>query len=421
LQLMEFFAKESIDIMESFYIKSEFSKFDPHVGETLCQIRAYRNLWLAFDNSSSITSDKLEELAKIKVIYHFVKQSISNFRMLIANKSSKYNKELDGHEELEAFLKRNNLLFDISKNLFFLITSRFLTIFSIKDANNSPIAIDFEKLINELKIAKSFARRMVRNFQENLAQISCDFIINLLHELPELRKIKQILPYLQVVDEQNRKIFPCYEVTKILLTHLWKNKRQVFVIVHRYLHNKEVDKIPMLFIPKMNNYDFELYSGSYQQINLLNPFFIIRGMILYDNSDSIESPIEFITRFTRLGITNILLANMAKHPQFSAKELDFISDNPYKFFLHDQASLPAGFEGRVVQNVPINARSEAKYAVIELEAELLAMKQLARQEGCCIESPKLFFVKHIYCDTLKNQLSKNDFLNILHGISELSY
>lgn len=51
LKLLRFFTSKLINALESFYIKHNVHEFDPHVGETSCQIRAYQVLVF----SSSIT------------------------------------------------------------------------------------------------------------------------------------------------------------------------------------------------------------------------------------------------------------------------------------------------------------------------------------------------------------------------------
>ena len=47
LKLLNFFIEEMMEAIDLFYIQKRYDLFDPHVGDTLCQIRAYKILLLA--------------------------------------------------------------------------------------------------------------------------------------------------------------------------------------------------------------------------------------------------------------------------------------------------------------------------------------------------------------------------------------
>ena len=49
LHFTDFFLEEIIAAIELFFLKKEFQKFDAHVGDTLCQIRAYKILLMAWE------------------------------------------------------------------------------------------------------------------------------------------------------------------------------------------------------------------------------------------------------------------------------------------------------------------------------------------------------------------------------------
>ncbi len=82
LHLIAFFTKTAIDALNNFYFKKDFSKFDPHVGETLCQIRAYKIVML-----SSKVRDKVKliavqsEIKRLGSFYRLTKERLAFFQM----------------------------------------------------------------------------------------------------------------------------------------------------------------------------------------------------------------------------------------------------------------------------------------------------------------------------------------------------
>ncbi|MBL4647812.1 MAG: hypothetical protein JKY13_02480, partial [Gammaproteobacteria bacterium] len=45
-----------------------------------------------------------------------------------------------------------------------------------------------------------------------------------------------------------------------------------------------------------------------------------------------------------------------------------------------------------------------------LETTLLARQKKAQHNGCCKEKPHLFYLKHVFCDTIAKQLKKHAFI-----------
>lgn len=408
LRFLNFFINEIVESIKLFFVDKKLISFDSHVGETLCQIRAYKTLLIAKNKDDFQADLNLENFRKIK---QKIKQKILDFTLRIKNKNGRYDRFLDQAETINEFLARSDLIFDLPQDVFYLVQSKILASYSIRDEFNLPIAINYEQLSQKLGCGKTMAKKIARYFQSNLSNASCEFIGMLLNDLPELFELRKILPYIKLVDNHRRNVLPCYEVTRVLMLHIHQAGCPILMIVHRqFQDNKDFDTIPLLFVPSKINNDFELCQDLYSD-NLENPCFVIRGITCYADDKIIESHAELISRFTKIGLCQIILANMAKHPQFSAEEFDFLSDDPYKFLLE---SKELDFD-KCVHYKKLNIKTLLNYGeLIELllqrVGELLKMQHFAELYGCCERNSTLFFVKHIYCDVLKNQLSKNFYI-----------
>lgn len=389
LRLLDFFVGKLIETITAFYIENKFSEFDPHVGDTLCQIRAYMMLSIANSELSSRLESTRREVARLKNIQQLIKQKIAEFENLINTKSSKYNKVLDSSEQLDKFLDVNGLVFNITEEHYFITQARLLTLFSKVDAQGISRGIHYDKLCHEAGISKTLAKRMMHNYQQNISSLSCQFIFRLLNELPGHRELQLLLHRLQYTDKDKRNVLPCYPVTQILMAHILSKQFPVLIMIERQ-HNvfdQLDDKMQyFLFAPTKEGNDFELCPNIYP-FYFEKPCIVVKGALR--STLTMEPEAEFLDRFMRLGLTKILLANMAKHPQYSAHEFEAISVNPYQGLLSNPMAL---------------SETEAMAASL-LEQELIAMQSVAEQEGCCMDNPALFLVKHILCDTPENQLS----------------
>lgn len=400
LKFVNFFVDEIIEAIQSFYFDRKFIDFDSHIGDTLCQIRAYKNLLLSNNKDNNDTTFQIYTyLEKYKNIKEFIEDKIKVYQSLIDNKCGKYESLLDKPELIESFLNKNSLIFEIPKDLAYLLQNNILSRYSIRGELNSTLGIDHEKLMEKLDCGKTLASKFAKHFQANIAKISCDFIKLLVMDIPEVSYFNRISSYVELIDNNKRNIFPCYEVTKILLMHIQKKRHPVLLIAHRESKNG-TDSIPLLFFPSLDGKNFELRQDLFTTISS-NACIIIRGTTIYN--DLLEPESKFIKRIVQIGLTQLVLCNMAKHPQYSAQEFEFISENPYNSKRMRKNKYTSNRFCRENQDF----EHEVEYTEIieilaEREKELKKMQELASLIGCCKENPTLFFIRHIYCDTLKN-------------------
>lgn len=89
-----------------------------------------------------------------------------------------------------------------------------------------------------------------------------------------------------------------------------------------------------------------------------------------------ETHAEYIQRFNDVGLVQVILMNMAGHPQYSGKLLSDMKENPFQDLI----------------------------CVGDFEARFLKLKNSSTEKGCTITNPSLYFIRHIFCDYAFNQL-----------------
>jgi len=370
--------------LKSFFIERNLTAFDPHVGESCCQARAYKLLLMSsklhlldleasmvlghidaiFERFNSFTEEQLTEICNFKTV------SLRNFIHLL---------EID---------------FCFSEDIYFLYVAFFLTKFK---KNLSPVDshIDYQFLCENLKISRKFSIKLIRFYQIEISEISCNFIYALAKEIND--ESIDLLLLSHRVDDNGRKVLPSFLLTKIILKHLQINNSPIIVRVDRFVSNLHLDSIYIYY--SYTTGELELQSTE-KHINSKNKLCIcVHGEIKC--IDKLESRQEYLQRFRHVGIITILLANMAKHPQYSGTNLELFRERPYRAFAH------TGDYQKDLLNIN--------------EFELVSMQNIAPKIGCCEESKHLFFTKHIYCDSISNvsnyafskNKEKNEFYSLI--------
>lgn len=372
LNLIRFLLSEMIQSLKSFYKDNQLKEFDPHVGDTLCQIRAYQ--FCLMKENNLLVEDKIDRLNSI------LKKSQGAIEEFNSSKNSHnhYNKTLDKKESLVNFLETHSLLFKIDVPTSLLIQARILTTYS-KIENKISKGIEYEKLCEKNSLTKTLAKKLMHHFQVNLTKQSCDFVKNLSLEY-SVNRYEKTLNSLKLIDGDKRHIYPCYLVTKILLNSALNKNTAILVRVEKsYIKNAKPDFL--LFVPNKASTDFDLRQDLYH-LYFDRPCVVIFGTTSNDyNTPPARSLISYINQFETTGLKKIILANMATHPQYSAQEFENFGYNPY--------------QACNLKN--LNTTDT-------LETEFLELKEFGEKAGCSLNNDALFLVKHIFCDYPRNQL-----------------
>lgn len=365
LSLIALILQELIESIQDFYLKNKFTAFDPHVGESLCQIRACKLLDIYFESgvSTAVIAEQKEFVTQLQSL-------LSKTRNLL---DQNHDEVLDWDTTVASYLNKHQLNILISHDLFFLMISRFLTKFrKINELENTMI--DYSKLISSWKVSKNICRRIIHQYQKHLSRYSYEYIERKASQTQVidsefLRKLKQ-------EDDDARCTLPCYLVTKVLLADLKeKNANMLFVV-----RNEHTLKLTTLFF-KYNNIEEKFISCSAPTSDdLKQPCFVLHGI---STSNATEEEYKII--FNKIGVEKIIGLDSASHPQHSGKKLAHLKANPF---------------------LPIIADIDEKISRLAMnnEAQFLSLKERSEQLGCNRLNYELIFIRHIFCDRLDSQL-----------------
>lgn len=359
------------------FITGNLLAFDPQVGENLCQIRAYKIIhlskqWLC---STKRIAELLQEIERFKSYKHTIEKVINEWENALKQVAT-YSNSLDAVEKTSQFLSRHQLLFPLHEELAFIIACYFLTHFSIRK-DNIPIAVNLEHIVREFHISKYRAKRLTHRYQQLICELGCEFILKIAQELPIQLGYADILPKLCQIADENRMVLPCYPVSEIIFYHSIQQKIPVLLIVKRINQSSAIhsDLVYFLLLGQEESTDYDLVS--------CNPYLaehclIVTGEMLHDNHESIR---HYIHRVLRENPLKIILANTASHPQYSGKRLEALRSDPFSL-------------------IPNNA------LMTRHARNLTHLRFFALEAGCSKEKQTLFFLRHIYVNKLKDEITQ---------------
>lgn len=377
IELMEQVLKK-LHIALTCFEKKELYRFDAQVGETLCQIRAYKIYYLA----SYATPQFMETIRTLKSdITHGMENlaiQAEYYRYLLKVHKSQRPESVRAPVTLAEFLSESGCIIPLSVDALFLYMSHFLCHYHLVDDDNIPMAIDFSQLSNELALSRSLAKKLGHFYQKRLSELSCDFIFKLVKELPDAHELESILPLMHHQSDEGRMVLPCFCVTEIIVLHMIENEANLVLLVD--FSAKHQRKRSALFL-----------KGSKQQQNfkLINeekhseqPCMVMYGCSQPRTPYLIEHTLETMLS---MGIKEVILSNNAAHPQYSGTTLSAYRYNPYATLIAEQGE----------------SLLTDKHSIAEQRASLLIqMKKLADHAGCTSNNPTLFLLKHIFSNTV---------------------
>lgn len=374
LFLLKFFTQLIIEALEAFYIKQHFHEFDPHVGETSCQIRAYQMILLSISIKEVNKFAVHRKLNLLKELLNRIEQDTMYYEK-VDTTPQRTNAH---HTTLEQFVESNKYYIELNELEFFLIQAKLLTKYKTYYSDGNP-CIDYNLLTQDLGVSKHTARQLVHLYQVNLSESSCNFIMQLLNQLPNPPFTQNELNLLKNYDDDDRCVLPSYWVMKSIYAHMLHTNKTILLSVKRIFDNQAIDYLLLPFTVASE-------TGIKYQKDIMNlpdqPCFVIYGVTKYSQPVE-ETKQAFIYRLLSMGLEKIIFLNMAIHPQYSGRKLSVLSANP---LASDTVSLQLSNH-------------------LSLEQEFLTMQRQADIFGCSINNSSLFYIEHIYCDKLSRQIS----------------
>jgi hypothetical protein len=383
LQLLLFYYRSSQDAISAFTSK-KYTEFDAQVSENLCQIRAYQLTQIVRkSNEDESDSNSLTVInLKFNQLFATCDALLSSYVYLSKKRPSYYSKIIDQETTLKDFLREHKFDLDFSDLAYFLTQTYILSKYKLVGEYNISHGIDYDDLCNNLNIqSRTYVRKIIHKLQRNISKYSCQFIFNIMSNLDFDNRHNFLLQSLYFNDEVGRHVFPSYESTNIILQHKIKNGLGVKVVVNRISDNGS-DNIIFLLKPSQAHKKYVLSSANeFDSYDGLTTFI---GIARYNGQIS-ESKELYISKFLNIGFENIILANMAQHPQYAGILLDDKKHNPY-----------------ITLNVNGLQQSYIDY-IREAESRFLKHKHISTSIGCTPNNAGLFLLTHVRCDNLTYQ------------------
>jgi len=376
LELVEFLCKSAKNSVLAFLSK-QYNAFDAQVSENLCQIRAYQLTYILDNYDEDCFRSLSLFYQNIKDVQTRCRVLTTEYKELSTKRPSYYVKKIDQTVTLTQMLERHDLNIKLAELPYLLTQNYILSTYKLTGAHNISQGIDYEKLCHGLNIAsKTLARKVACKLQRNISKNSCQFIFRLANELNLTLSSLDLLRALYSQDEVGRHLLASYEVTRIILQHAFKVKKHIKITVH-CLGGDNGDVITFFLKPSRFH---KHYVVSKKIKKYANNSLISFSGITCASKHTIKSRKKYIAQFMHIGFEDVLLANMAQHPQYAGILLDAKKFNPYS-------------------NLDINGRQQQYLDVIkQSEQQFLNHKNLSAKIGCNAENFTLFLLTHVRCD-----------------------
>lgn len=355
-----------IDGLRKFYIEKDYSYFDPHVGENACQIRAYILMLLSKKHNINKANERI----------HLLSQKINSIENLL---KTKIVYQIDGKNlKIIELLHKYNLVSKLYTDEVIVYKSYFLTFFRKKYDDN--FFIDDVFISAYLQISRRMSKRITHQYQVFLSKISCIFIKKLSTDLGFSRSDYANL--LAPMYSDGKMVYPCFFYSKVLFLHMIKNKKSILIVIN---NGASSGMVQMLF-EYGNNYGVLVHK------NIKNNLEDQTCMVIrcFRNVQLKLTPEELLKKINKFGLYNVLLMNMASHPQFSGAKLAYLEHSLMSY-----------------DKTPTLKEKEMAY-------ELSLFKGNAEALGFSREDKSLLVIKHIFISTLTNEIlgkrEKNEFV-----------
>lgn len=364
LSVFTFIVGSLVRALESFYIERNYSKFDPHVGETACQVRSYIVLLFAKECEIVSSVSVNERIEYLNNIHEGLRNELIN-----KHKMNKRNNSLT----IEEYLNLVGGRFIISEFEFFLVASYLLTYYK-KEHKKWDGFSDYKNMAIDAGISIKLAHKLTKFYQKRLSGISCDYILSWYNDLGDsLNDGRSLSNY--IFCDNSRYVFSAYLSTKIILEHM---RASVSVILIVYHQGEGRHTSSMFFFERLNQRGVELVTGDLSRVN--DPCFVVVSETSQLIS-SVDAKKYFLDNIFALGVDKCILANTASHPQYSGRMM------PHSLGLNETKEL-----GELQPSALIN--------------EIKNMTSWAVEKGCCRSNKETFQIRHIYCDTLHRLLDR---------------
>ena len=287
------------------------------------------------------------------------------------SKTPFYQKELDGKVGFYTFVKGLDLDINVDDNMLFIILSFILSFYARRNDEFFPTGIDYKLFSKSIGSSANGGRQILRRCQKILASLSID----VLQTLAAYQGIdKRFFNALIKIGENNLPCFPCHLGMKLLISAARFQMIPLSLSIKRF----SMDEVEILYRTfyvnrKANRYMLE--STTTFEHNSISRICIVGKVVEANISHSSNA---YFNRLSQYSVEDILLFNMASHPQFSGDLLRKYIDNPY-------------------QDLKLTTIELNKYRSILdiLKSELTNTRKMAETLGFSRDNPTIFALQHV--------------------------
>lgn len=358
LKLTKFLLVLLISCLETFYIKKEISKFDAHVGENSCQIRAIFLLELL--ETEYQTHDIQTLLYAINESLIKIKTKIKVVDTVEYKKS--FNKK---YMTISSYLENIEIYIPLNEEIIILFMCFFLTKYRSYDRNEN-ITINYSSCKN---FSKNIFRRIVHKYQIQVSKYSVLYLKENLNKNISLKAFQILMQR----DDDGRFVTPCYLSNIIVMNKLKKLKKSILLIIR--LENHDLKYLYYILDQSINKY---VLNQNPTQDHLNEYCYIIHAILKTNTTNELEKIIE------RIGLEYLINNLMHHHPQYSGKKLQAVRENPFLF---------------ITTLSDFNLINEVK----KLKNSFFAMKPKNNNFKALDAHDNLLIIRHIFCDQAINQ------------------
>ena len=336
----------------------DLQKFDGHVGDTACQIRAVKVAMSILKNS--VNFDQIKDRAQQ------IKGSINHLLL-----SSEMADWIRSGKSLQDILDKNQWQLPLTSEQQFFLQSYVLS--EIKEPESDEkfisslcktVRFDRKNLRKlqrlEPQITVSFANNLVYKFKKLLSESSVDFVRKTAMDLQD-RSLQHMVSEEYTYRHDNWLLCtPTFWASKILL----KTTRVagIALVIYAKFFKKERDGFRLqgeehfLYKPSKDSQDAPYVAAVSTREDLEEPACVIQGIVCSENDWLVPSKEQWKLAMATKSIVDVVLSGTAAHSQYPDQTKDI--------------------------------------AVKDLEYE--KYKAYAKDQGCTVENPTLFFTQHIY-------------------------
>ncbi len=308
LQRVLFLIQEAEEALD-YFLKGTLSHFDPHVGDTACQIRAYY-FALLWKNRH----DHLQSLFKDRSLLN----TYAEKTQILMEKSHENHYRSLRPLPLSQFLTELNLSPNISSLTFTLTLAHLLSKYSWKDEEGISQRMDEKKFSSLSKQNLSFTRMFFKHLQQKASHQSIEFIEKESDLLCEkgivLLSNSKNFPFLKRMSDYNRMILPCFATLEVIVNSIQFNSSINICIIITFLPESSTEFFSFISDTLGN---FTLSDS--QSFTLSEPVFVIRGISSFSKEN-------FISWIKSIGLKTVILAYGADHKQYSGANITSLNE-----------------------------------------------------------------------------------------------